>query len=241
MAPGTAIWSPRRQVGDLRHQGGKGTPPARISCQERRENRPTPRLCDRNCGELLCPRRIWPPPDGRSRASRGLGSTSRGLARPSRSLDGTSTTEEKEQMAMPSGIIFCSGPDAHPAGRGYLNTACATHDESSPSGAHWIGSTLTPPARRCRAEGATFYRGEVVMRRFVLAVTCSVMLALVSSGAVSPASAQQGVLSGTWTSVDIDGSSQQLRISGSGSGRSTARCCSMTSPARPVGALRRGS
>jgi len=80
------------------------------------------------------------------------------------------------------------------------------------------------------------------MRRFVLAVTCSVMLALVSSGAVSPASAQQGVLSGTWTSVDIDGSSQQLRISGSGQGRygtvlfddSASQACG-GAPARFVG------
>ncbi len=54
------------------------------------------------------------------------------------------------------------------------------------------------------------------MRRVLLAVTCAVILTTLSLGVASPASAKQGALSGTWTSIDTDGSSQQLDIMGSG-------------------------
>jgi len=59
---------------------------------------------------------------------------------------------------------------------------------------------------------------ENVMRRVLFAVTCSLVLAVISVKVASPASAQQGVLSGTWTSTDHDGSNQQLDIRGSGKG-----------------------
>ena len=56
------------------------------------------------------------------------------------------------------------------------------------------------------------------MRRFLFAVICSVLAAVASVGAAGDAVAAQGTLSGTWTSIDNDGSSQVLTISGSGRG-----------------------
>lgn len=56
------------------------------------------------------------------------------------------------------------------------------------------------------------------MRRLLLAVVCSAALALTTVGAAGDAVAAQGVLSGTWTSTDHDGSHQTLRVAGSGKG-----------------------
>ena len=54
------------------------------------------------------------------------------------------------------------------------------------------------------------------MRRIIALVASGLVVAALSVGVVSPASADQGVLSGTWTSTDTDGSHQTLEIRGSG-------------------------
>lgn len=56
------------------------------------------------------------------------------------------------------------------------------------------------------------------MRMFLRAVICSVLVALISVFGASAVSAGGGPLSGTWESTDWDGSSQHLRITGSGQG-----------------------
>jgi len=56
------------------------------------------------------------------------------------------------------------------------------------------------------------------MRRILFTLASALMLVVISVGTAGEASAEQGVLSGTWTSVDTDGSNQVLRIRGSGEG-----------------------
>ena len=56
------------------------------------------------------------------------------------------------------------------------------------------------------------------MRRILLTLASALMLVVISVGTAGEAAAEQGVLSGTWTSVDTDGSNQVLRIRGSGEG-----------------------
>ena len=56
------------------------------------------------------------------------------------------------------------------------------------------------------------------MRRIVLATICSVLVAMISLGTAGGATAQSGTLSGHWTSIDTDGSSQTLDIMGAGIG-----------------------
>ena len=54
------------------------------------------------------------------------------------------------------------------------------------------------------------------MRKVLAFVASGLILAVLSVGLVSPASAHQGALSGRWTSTDHDGSHQLLDIRGSG-------------------------
>ena len=57
------------------------------------------------------------------------------------------------------------------------------------------------------------------MHKFLFAVVCSVLVAVTSVGVAGGAvAAQDSVFSGTWTSTDLDGSSQVLTITGSGHG-----------------------
>jgi Flp pilus assembly pilin Flp len=56
------------------------------------------------------------------------------------------------------------------------------------------------------------------MRNLLALVASGLIVAALSVGVVSPASADQGGLSGTWTSIDNDGSHQTLEIRGSGRG-----------------------
>lgn len=57
------------------------------------------------------------------------------------------------------------------------------------------------------------------MRRLLLAVGCSLALALATVGAAGDAvAAQNTTFGGTWTSTDNDGSNQALRVAGSGKG-----------------------
>ena len=56
------------------------------------------------------------------------------------------------------------------------------------------------------------------MRRTLLAIVCAVLSAAFLLGTPAPATARTGALSGTWTSIDNDGSSQELVIRGSGQG-----------------------
>ena len=54
------------------------------------------------------------------------------------------------------------------------------------------------------------------MRTRILSMAAGVLLACGVSLLAPPASADQGVLAGQWTSVDNDGSNQTLRIAGAG-------------------------
>jgi hypothetical protein len=56
------------------------------------------------------------------------------------------------------------------------------------------------------------------MRKIVLVVICSLVLAGVAMGAGAAASPQDDVFRGSWTSTDNDGSHQTLDIQGSGQG-----------------------
>ena len=57
------------------------------------------------------------------------------------------------------------------------------------------------------------------MRRTLLAIICSLLGAVVVIGTAPPVAARTGTVSGTWTSIDNDGSSQELIVRGSGQGK----------------------
>lgn len=58
---------------------------------------------------------------------------------------------------------------------------------------------------------------RAVGRRFSTTVgIAAAVLAFVVTALVPPASARAGTLTGTWTSVDLDGSNQTMRITGAG-------------------------
>ena len=56
------------------------------------------------------------------------------------------------------------------------------------------------------------------MRKPVLVATSTLVLALLAAMSPSATAAQDDLFSGTWTSVDLDGSNQQLDIRGPGLG-----------------------
>jgi hypothetical protein len=71
--------------------------------------------------------------------------------------------------------------------------------------------------RQRSGSAGAFLRKGLIMRKSTSVMAASVLLAAGAVSTAPPAAAAQGSLSGEWASIDLDGSNQTLRITGTGS------------------------